>query len=203
MTRGCLAGSGVCFVSHRGSVQPCGYLPLEAGDLRKQSFREIWEQSALFEDLRDLENLTGKCGICEFKQVCLGCRARAYGMTGDFPRRRTFLHLRAARNIEQGAIRGMPTVALKHLSEPDGRRRHVFVVCVGENCSEAGSASLLALLRQTCRQAGGDLRVASARCVGHCELAPVMVEDGRVMGAVSRRRLQAEFSRLGLNDPAA
>ncbi len=84
MTRGCLAGSGVCFISHRGSVQPCGYLPLSAGDLRKQSFREVWEDSELFADMRNLDNLEGKCGCCEFKQVCMGCRARAFGVTGDF-----------------------------------------------------------------------------------------------------------------------
>ena len=84
MTRGCLAGSGVCFLSHRGTVQPCGYLPLEAGDLRHQSFAEVWDKSELFNDLRDLNNLDGKCGYCEFKQVCMGCRARAFGVTGDF-----------------------------------------------------------------------------------------------------------------------
>ncbi len=84
MTRGCLAASGVCFISHRGSVQPCGYLPLEAGDLRRQTFEEVWSGSELFRDLRDLNNLDGKCGYCEFKQVCMGCRARAFGVTGDY-----------------------------------------------------------------------------------------------------------------------
>jgi heme b synthase len=84
MTRGCLAASAVCFISHLGKIQPCGYLPLEAGDLRKQSFEEIWSRSPLFEDLRNLDNLQGKCGICEFKRVCMGCRARAYGFTGDY-----------------------------------------------------------------------------------------------------------------------
>jgi radical SAM protein with 4Fe4S-binding SPASM domain len=84
MTRGCLAGSGVCFISHRGAVQPCGYLPLEAGNLRRERFRDVWERSQLFEDLRDLDQLEGKCGCCEFKQVCLGCRARAFGVTGDW-----------------------------------------------------------------------------------------------------------------------
>ena len=84
MTRGCLAGSGVCFISHKGVVQPCGYLPLEAGDLRRRSFREVWEESALFAELRDPGVLEGKCGVCEFKLVCLGCRARAYGMTGNW-----------------------------------------------------------------------------------------------------------------------
>lgn len=84
MTRGCLAASGVCFVSHKGVVQPCGYLPLKAGDLRTQTFREVWQESPLFQEMRDLGHLEGKCGICEFKQVCMGCRARAFGMTGNY-----------------------------------------------------------------------------------------------------------------------
>lgn len=84
MTRGCLAGSGVCFISHRGQVFPCGYLPLEAGSVRTASFRDIWENSPLFAELRDPELLGGKCGVCEFKKVCSGCRARAFGMTGAY-----------------------------------------------------------------------------------------------------------------------
>ena len=84
MTKGCLAGTGVCFVSHRGEVFPCGYLPLEAGNIRQQPFREIWEDSPLFAELRNPDLLTGKCGVCEFKYVCGGCRARAYGMTGSY-----------------------------------------------------------------------------------------------------------------------
>jgi len=84
VTRGCLAGSGVCFISHRGEVYPCGYLPLTAGDLRRQDFASIWESSPLFASLRDTANLEGKCGFCEFKQVCMGCRARTYGMTGNY-----------------------------------------------------------------------------------------------------------------------
>ncbi len=84
MTKGCLAGTGVCFISHEGEVFPCGYLPAIAGDLRKQSFAEIWEQSSVFAQLRDDDNLKGKCGCCEFRHVCMGCRARAYAATGDF-----------------------------------------------------------------------------------------------------------------------
>ena len=84
MTRGCLAGTGVCFISHKGVVSPCGYLPLEAGDLRHQSFTDVWNDSPLFASLRELDNLKGKCGICEFKNLCEGCRARAYGYTGDY-----------------------------------------------------------------------------------------------------------------------
>jgi len=84
MTKGCLAGTGVCFVSHEGEVYPCGYLPVIAGDLRKQSFVDIWDNSAVFHELRDTNNLKGKCGCCEFRNVCMGCRARAYAATGDF-----------------------------------------------------------------------------------------------------------------------
>ncbi|OFV93411.1 MAG: radical SAM/SPASM domain-containing protein [Acidobacteria bacterium RIFCSPLOWO2_02_FULL_61_28] len=84
MTRGCLAGTGVCFISHKGEVYPCGYLPLEAGSLHRQSFTEVWETSPLFASLRDLGNLKGKCGICEFRNICEGCRARAFGCTGDY-----------------------------------------------------------------------------------------------------------------------
>jgi radical SAM protein with 4Fe4S-binding SPASM domain len=84
MTKGCLAGTGVCFISHEGEVFPCGYLPALAGDLRKQSFAEIWNDSDVFAQLRDDDNLKGKCGCCEFRHVCMGCRARAYAATGDF-----------------------------------------------------------------------------------------------------------------------
>ena len=84
MTKGCLAGTGVCFISHEGEVYPCGYLPVIAGDLRKQTFSDIWENSEVFHELRDTNNLKGKCGCCEFRNVCMGCRARAYAATGDF-----------------------------------------------------------------------------------------------------------------------
>jgi len=84
MTKGCLAGTGVCFISHEGEVYPCGYLPVIAGDLRKQTFADIWENSKVFHELRDTSGLKGKCGCCEFRNVCMGCRARAYAATGDF-----------------------------------------------------------------------------------------------------------------------
>ena len=84
VTRGCLAGSAVCFISHEGKVFPCGYLPVEAGDIRKQPFAEVWSASPVFAALRDVDNLKGKCGICEYRNVCAGCRARAYYETGDY-----------------------------------------------------------------------------------------------------------------------
>ncbi len=84
MTKGCLAGTGVCFLSHEGEVFPCGYLPVIAGDLRKQTFAEIWDHAEVFRQLRETDNLKGKCGCCEFRNVCMGCRARAFAATGDF-----------------------------------------------------------------------------------------------------------------------
>ena len=84
MTKGCLAGTGVCFISHQGEVFPCGYLPVIAGDLRKQTFAEIWNDAEVFQQLRNTENLKGKCGCCEFRNVCMGCRARAFAATGDY-----------------------------------------------------------------------------------------------------------------------
>jgi radical SAM protein with 4Fe4S-binding SPASM domain len=84
MTKGCLAGTGVCFVSHEGEVFPCGYLPVIAGDLRKQKFADIWRDSLVFNELRETGNLKGKCGCCEFRNVCMGCRARAFAASGDY-----------------------------------------------------------------------------------------------------------------------
>jgi radical SAM protein with 4Fe4S-binding SPASM domain len=84
LTRGCLAGTGFCFVSHVGIVQGCGYLDVPAGDLRRQSFAEVWTTSPVFNNLRNLANIKGKCGACEYKRVCGGCRARAYEATGDY-----------------------------------------------------------------------------------------------------------------------
>jgi radical SAM protein with 4Fe4S-binding SPASM domain len=83
-TRGCLAGSGVFFVSYRGDVFPCGYLPIQCGNVRQQSLKNIWDKSENFELLRDPNRLEGKCALCEFKKVCFGCRARAYADCGNF-----------------------------------------------------------------------------------------------------------------------
>ena len=84
ITRGCLAGTGFAFISHRGDVQGCGYLNVPAGNVREKSFGDIWNGSDLFNCLRDLDNYKGKCGICEYRRICGGCRARAFEETGDY-----------------------------------------------------------------------------------------------------------------------
>ncbi len=64
ISRGCLAGTGFCFISYQGKVKGCGYLDVEAGDIRKGNFSQIWSDSPLFCSLRDLSNLKGKCSVC-------------------------------------------------------------------------------------------------------------------------------------------
>ena len=84
VSRGCLGGVGFCFISHTGIVQPCGFLNVACGDVTRKPFQEIWNQSDVFLRLRDYDCLTGKCGDCEYKKVCGGCRARAFEATGDY-----------------------------------------------------------------------------------------------------------------------
>ncbi len=84
VTKGCLGGKGFCFISFDGIVQPCGYLELNCGDVKVESFDNIWKNSKIFNELRDEDSYDGKCGICEYRKVCGGCRARAYEVTGNY-----------------------------------------------------------------------------------------------------------------------
>ncbi len=81
--RGINDGKGFVFVSHLGEVFPSGFLPVSAGNVRTQSLAELYRHSPLFVSLRDSSNLKGKCGVCEFREVCGGSRARAHALTGD------------------------------------------------------------------------------------------------------------------------
>jgi len=84
VTRGCLAGTAYCFISHEGIIQPCGYLEVNSGNLKESTFSDIWMNSSVFGDLRDFSQYKGKCGRCEYITVCGGCRARAYALSGDY-----------------------------------------------------------------------------------------------------------------------
>jgi radical SAM protein len=77
-------GKGFCFISHLGDVCPSGFLPLAAGNVRRQSVVEIYRHAPLFRSLRDPTALEGRCGRCEFREVCGGSRARAYALSGDY-----------------------------------------------------------------------------------------------------------------------
>jgi heme b synthase len=84
VTRGCLGGVGFCFISNTGIVQPCGFLDVQCGNVTETPFSRIWYDSPVFNALRDFDKLKGKCGKCEYRKVCGGCRARAYEATGDY-----------------------------------------------------------------------------------------------------------------------
>lgn len=81
--RGVNDGKGFVFISHTGEVFPSGFMPLSAGSIRVQELTSIYRDSPLFTNLRDTSKLEGKCGACEFKEICGGSRARAHALTGN------------------------------------------------------------------------------------------------------------------------
>jgi radical SAM protein with 4Fe4S-binding SPASM domain len=81
---GCMAGTEYCRITPEGDVTPCPYMTVSAGNVRQQSFTEIWQSSPVFQDLRDPSRLKGRCGACEFKEICGGCRCRAYAGFDDY-----------------------------------------------------------------------------------------------------------------------
>jgi radical SAM protein with 4Fe4S-binding SPASM domain len=86
MTRGCLGGTGFAFISHVGKVQICGFMEEEAGDLSRSGldFAGIWEHSQLYREMRDFKEYKGRCGVCEYRRWCGGCRARAFAVSEDY-----------------------------------------------------------------------------------------------------------------------
>ena len=81
--RGLNDGKGFVFISHQGEVFPSGFLPLSGGNIRRRPLAEIYRNAPLFRQLRDTSNLKGKCGVCEFREICGGSRSRAFALTGD------------------------------------------------------------------------------------------------------------------------
>lgn len=81
---GCLAGKTFMFISHVGVAQPCGYLEIPCGDVRKDGVESVWRNSHVFLKLRDFSEYKGRCGRCRYLSICGGCRARAYEEYGDF-----------------------------------------------------------------------------------------------------------------------
>jgi AdoMet-dependent heme synthase len=81
--RGLNDGKGFVFISHTGEVYPSGFLPISGGNVRKQYLSEIYRDSPIFKQLRNPDELSGKCGACEFRHICGGSRARAFAVKGD------------------------------------------------------------------------------------------------------------------------
>ncbi|GAB7388151.1 TIGR04053 family radical SAM/SPASM domain-containing protein [Bacillaceae bacterium] len=77
-------GNGFLFISHIGEVNPSGFLPLNCGNVREKPLAEIYRNHPVFKELRNPDLYKGKCGVCEFRHVCGGSRARAYAVTGDY-----------------------------------------------------------------------------------------------------------------------
>lgn len=82
--RGVTDGRGTMFISHKGDIAPTGFLPAYAGNVRNNSILEIYRNSEIFKALRDPDRLKGKCGICKYREICGGSRARAYAVYGDY-----------------------------------------------------------------------------------------------------------------------
>lgn len=82
-SRGCLAGLAYCVIDPQGNVQPCPYLNIRLGNVREIPFSDIWRENPVLNRLRS-ESYTGSCGVCEYKKICGGCRARAFFYHGDY-----------------------------------------------------------------------------------------------------------------------
>ncbi len=107
--RGLNDGKGFVFISHTGEVFPSGFLPESGGNLRRQTLATIYRESPVFRELRDTSKLEGKCGACEFKEICGGSRARAYALTGN-----PLAEEPCCNYIPRGYV--MPPPAVKHAS---------------------------------------------------------------------------------------
>lgn len=77
-------GKGFVFISHTGEIYPSGFLPVSAGNVRRNSLVDVYRDSPLFRTLRNADNLRGKCGECEFRNLCGGSRSRSFALTGDY-----------------------------------------------------------------------------------------------------------------------
>jgi radical SAM protein with 4Fe4S-binding SPASM domain len=77
-------GKGLVFVSHTGEIYPGGFFPMSAGNVRRNSLTDVYKTSPLFQTLRQPDKLKGKCGDCEFRNLCGGSRSRSFALTGDY-----------------------------------------------------------------------------------------------------------------------
>jgi radical SAM protein len=83
-TAGVSDGKGFVFVSHTGQICPSGFLPVTAGNVRRDSLKDVYRNAKLFRDLRDPDMREGKCGACEYTNICGGSRSRAFATTGNY-----------------------------------------------------------------------------------------------------------------------
>ncbi len=101
--KGCIAAQTICLIDVDGNVLPCSYFPTTAGNVREQPFREIWETSPLFHDMRAFDRYEGRCGACEYLNVCGGCRARADAVSGNHMAEEPFCSYVPGKMLRQAA----------------------------------------------------------------------------------------------------
>jgi AdoMet-dependent heme synthase len=113
-------GNGFLFISHTGELYPSGFLPLTGGNIRRHDLVEVYRNSYLFRSLRDTDRLKGKCGVCEYREVCGGSRARAYALTGDPLEAEPFcthVPVRYARMVERGEVEDVETYFARRMKK--------------------------------------------------------------------------------------
>jgi radical SAM protein with 4Fe4S-binding SPASM domain len=99
--KGVNSGQGHLFVSHCGDICPSGFLPLACGNLRSDSVTNVYRSHRVFKELRTPDLLKGKCGVCEFRHICGGSRARAYAMTEDYLAEEPFCAYEPQRGVRE------------------------------------------------------------------------------------------------------
>ena len=114
-------GKGFVFISHTGDIQPSGFLPLSAGNVREDDLLTIYRDAPLFLRLRDPDQLRGKCGHCEFRSICGGSRARAYAMTGDYLAEEPLCPYQPRASTTSQGSRGEPAGDRDRALEPVGK----------------------------------------------------------------------------------
>ncbi|HEU5207999.1 MAG TPA: TIGR04053 family radical SAM/SPASM domain-containing protein [Longimicrobiales bacterium] len=110
--RGVNDGDGFMFVSHLGDIYPSGFLPVAAGNVRRDDLVDVYRNAPLFRRLRDRTQLKGKCNVCEYRPVCGGSRARAFAMTGDYMEAEPFCaHIppKWQRMLDEGMVEDVDT----------------------------------------------------------------------------------------------
>jgi len=104
--KGCIAAQSICLIDCFGNLKPCSYFHSSVGNLKQIPFKELWFNSKVFNELRDFSKYKGKCGECEFINVCGGCRARADAVHGDYMAEEPFCNyipVRTRKRLEQEA----------------------------------------------------------------------------------------------------
>jgi heme b synthase len=109
--KGCIAAQTICLIDCFGNLKPCSYFHSSVGNVKQVPFKELWFSSKVFNDLRDFKKYKGKCGECEFINVCGGCRARADAVYGDYMEEEPFcsyIPRRTLKRMEKEAAENAP-----------------------------------------------------------------------------------------------